>query len=87
MKSKLPAFCQDIQIKPNHKVELTHRISGNEVWVILLTIMPGKNSLAWRMNKTEYFRIMPKHGTRDRWIRENVTPTIVGDVNVPILAF
>ena len=33
------------------------------------------------MTKREYWSIQPKHGTRDRYIRENMQPTISTTAN------
>lgn len=74
--SQLPVECQDIQIRPRCKVALEHRTTEGDVWVVLLTRMPNQPSRAWKLSKGEYYRLMPKHGTRDRYIRENMQPTI-----------
>ncbi len=80
-KQKLPQQCQDIDILPRHKVSLEHRAVGEDMWVVLLTTMPGDSCKAWKLNKKEYWQIEPKHGTRDRYIRENYPPTIEGPKN------
>lgn len=77
----LPDECKDIVIKPRHKVALEHRFVGNDVWVVLLTKMPGQRSKAWKLTKGEYWRLQPKHGTRDRFIRENYPPIMEGPPN------
>lgn len=51
------------------------------VWVVLLTTMPGKRCQAWHLKKGDYWSLQPKHGTRDRHIRENFPPTIEGEQN------
>lgn len=81
----LPKECQAIQITPRHKVALEHFFTaGNDdVWVVLLTKMPGDCPKAWHMTRREYWSIQPKHGTRDRWIRENMQPSITGRLNPP----
>lgn len=82
--SKLPKECQTLQIKPRHKVALEHfAISDGTIWIVLLTSMPGDFPKAWHMTKQEYWKIQPKHGTRDRWIRENIPPTISEKPNPP----
>lgn len=77
----LPIPCQTIQIKPRHKIALEHFQVLNDIWVVLLTLMPGDSSKAWRLTKKEYWTLQPKHGTRDRFIRENYTPTIQAAAN------
>jgi hypothetical protein len=79
--SQLPEECQDIKIEPRHKVALHHRTVGNDIWVVLLTTMPGDNNKAWKLRKGEYWQLGPKHGTRDRWIRENLPPLVEGRKN------
>jgi len=80
--SKLPAECQALSIEPRHKVALDHfLLVDGTVWVVLLTRMPGDCPKAWHMTKREYWSIQPKHGTRDRYIRENMQPTIRTTVN------
>lgn len=78
---QLPEACQALTIAPKHRVALTHFTVGDSVWVVLLTRMPGDSNKAWRLTRGEYWQLMPKHGTRDRFIRENMVPTIEGDAN------
>jgi len=79
---QLPTECQSLTIKPKHKVALDHfLLDDGSVWVVLLTKMPGDCPKAWKMTKREYWNLQPKHGTRDRYIRENFTPTISGRMN------
>jgi hypothetical protein len=68
-------------VKTGCRTLLTHVWDGDSVWVILLTAMPGKRCQAWQMTRSAYLNIVPKYGSRDRWVRENMQPTIVGDVN------
>ena len=82
--SQLPQECRTLTIEPRHKVALDHFLmTDGTVWVVLLTTMPGDSPKAWHMTKREYWSLQPKHGTRDRYIRENFTPTIVGTANPP----
>ena len=77
----LPEGCRPT-IAPRHKMILVHYpLPDGTVWVVLLTTMPGDSSKAWHMNKREYWSIQPKHGTRDRYIRENMQPTISTTAN------
>lgn len=79
---QLPTECQNLTIEPRHKVALDHfLLDDGSVWVVLLTKMPGDCPKAWKMTKREYWNLQPKHGTRDRFIRENFTPTISGKTN------
>ena len=83
-KKQLPECCWFIEIQPRHKVELEHaRTDDGHIWVVLLTTMPGDCCKAWKLTKGEYWQIQPKHGTRDRYIRENMTPTLTGTMNPP----
>lgn len=78
----LPEECQHITIAPRHKMILCHIFtSDNSVWVVLLTRMPGDSSKAWHMPREEYWKIQPKHGTRDRYIREQIRPTLEAEKN------
>ena len=74
--AQLPEQCRDIDILPHHKVALEHRIVGNDVWVVLLTRMPNKPSQAWKLSKKEYYAIYDTHVSRDRYVRNRLTPTI-----------
>lgn len=77
----LPEGCRPT-IAPRHKMILVHYpLPDSTVWVVLLTTMPGDSSKAWHMNKGDYWRIQPKHEYRDRWIRENLPPTLEADRN------
>lgn len=78
---QLPPSCAGIAIKPGRKVELTHIRDGADILVILLTTMPGDCCKMWRIPSGEYWQLNPKHGTRDRYIRENRTPTLSGAKN------
>lgn len=82
--AQLPAECQTLSIAPRHRVALQHFIvSDGTVWVVLLTTMPGDRPKAWHLTRRDYWSLQPKHGTRDRYVRENIEPTITGDVNPP----
>lgn len=83
--SQLPVECQALKIEPRHKVALDHFFTAEDadVWVVLLTTMPGDCPKAWHLTRREYWSIQPKHGTRDRYIRENLEPTITGKQNPP----
>lgn len=81
---QLPAECQSLVIEPRHKVALDHFLmEDGMVWVVLLTDMPGDSPKAWHLTKREYWGLQPKHGTRDRYIRENFKPALVGRQNAP----
>ena len=88
---QLPAECQALSIEPRHKVALEHFfLNDGTVWVVLLTKMPGDCPKAWRMSRREYWELNPKHGTRDRYIRENIPPTLTGAKNplsIPLFLF
>jgi len=73
---QLPPECRDVTIRPRCKVALEHRNVGQDVWVVLLTRMPDKPSRAWRLSKKEYYAIFDTHVSRDRYVRERLTPTI-----------
>ena len=60
---------------------LQHVAVGADMWVVLLTTMPGDSPKAWRLSRGEYWQIQPKHEYRDRWIRENLPPTLEADRN------
>lgn len=79
--SKLPEPCQNLAILPRHRMALQHFTVGEHIWVVLLTRMPGDSCKAWRMPKWEYWRLQPKYGSRDRYIRENVPPYILSEAN------
>lgn len=80
---QLPEQCRPV-IAPRHKMALEHYLlTDGTVWVVLLTRMPGDASKAWHMTKREYWGIQPKHEYRDRWIRENMPPTLQADTNPP----
>ena len=86
----LPQELKDLKIEERHKVLLVTRKVDAEMWTVLLTDMPGQCPQAWRMSVGYYFQIMPKHGTRERWIRENLPPTYETEANekpTPMLSF
>lgn len=79
----LPVECQSLTIAPRHKVLLEHVPVGNEMWVVLLTDMPGDNDKAWRLTKKGYWNLQPKHESRDRYVRAWIQPTFEGEPNPP----
>ena len=79
--TQLPAECQGLTIAPRHKVLLTHQAIGGDMWVILLTDMPGDRDKAWRMTKRDYWNIQTLHESRDRWVRNRFEPTFQGSLN------
>lgn len=81
--SQLPPECQSIRIAPRHKIALEHFKVGGEIWVVLLTTMPGDSNKAWKFSQGAYWQMNPKHGTRDRYIRENFPPLYEGTRNPP----
>lgn len=78
---QLPGRCRELAIAPRCKTLLTHVWMGQIVWVVLLSEMPGKRCQAWKLGRQDYLDIMPKHGPRDRWVRENLTPDVEGAEN------
>ena len=78
----LPQELKDLIIEPRHKVLLVSRKVGAMMWTVLLTEMPGQCPSVWTMPISEYWNIQPKHGTRERWIRENLKPTYTAPANV-----
>lgn len=86
--SQLPEPCRELVIQPRHRVALQHFTVDGHIWVVLLTRMPGDSCKAWMMPKWEYWKLRPKYGSRDRYIRENFPPHILGEVNpqIPQLA-
>ncbi len=82
--AQLPIECRSLTIQPRHKVALAHFVlNDGSVWVVLLTTMPGDCHKAWHLTQKEYWSLQPKHGTRDRYIRENRTPTFSATKNPP----
>lgn len=77
----LPEQLRNLEIEPRHKVMLVSRRIDREMWTVLLTEMPGQSPRAWKMSAGDYFAILPKHGTRERWIRENLPPTYETEAN------
>ena len=78
----LPQELKDLKIEDRHKVLLVSKKLGAMIWTVLLTDMPGQCPSAWTMQIGEYWKIQPKHGTRERWIRENLKPTYTAPANV-----
>lgn len=79
--AQLPAECQHLSIAPRHKVLLDHVPVGGDMWVVLLTDMPGDCDKAWRMTKRDYWGIQTLHESRDRWVRNRYKPTFQGSLN------
>lgn len=78
---RLPAECRGISIQSRCRTALQHFEVGNDMVVVLLTKMPGDRCRAWRMRKCEYWHLQPRYGSRDRYIRENMPPTMEGRTN------
>lgn len=78
--AQLPQELWGLEIAPKHKVLLHHQTIGNDMWVVLLTEMPGQQDLAWVMPKSEYWGIETLHESRDRWVRGRFTPTHRGQI-------
>lgn len=78
---RLPAECRGISIPPRCRTVLQHFEVGKEMVVVLLTKMPGDRCRAWRMKIWEYWQLRPRYGSRDRYIRENMPPTMEGRTN------
>ena len=77
----LPQELKELKIEERHKVLLVSKKVGAMMWTVLLTEMPGQCPSAWTMPIGEYWKIQPKHGTRERWIRENLKPTYTAPTN------
>ncbi len=81
---KLPLCSQGVYIQPRCKTDLSHHFAPDgSVWVVLLTEMPGKRCQAWHLSRSNYYSLEPKHGSRDRFIREHMEPVIEGERNPP----
>lgn len=78
---RLPHECRTLGILPGHRMTLQHMKVGKEMWVVLLTTMPGDHCRAWRMPLGEYWHLKPRYGSRDRFIRENIPPVMEGGRN------
>ncbi len=81
---KLSLCSQGVYIQPRCKTDLSHHFAPDgSVWVVLLTEMPGKRCQAWHLSRSNYYSLEPKHGSRDRFIREHMEPVIEGERNPP----
>lgn len=81
---RLPTCSQHVAIQPRCKTDLSHHFdTDGSVWVVLLTEMPGKRCQAWHLSRADYYSLEPKHGSRDRFVREHMQPTIEGEPNPP----
>ena len=79
---RLPPCSQHVAIKPRCKTDLSHHFAPDgTVWVVLLTEIPGKRCQAWHLSRADYYSLEPKHGSRDRFVREHMEPTIEGEKN------
>ena len=79
---RLPPCSRAVAIKPRCKTDLTHHYAPDgSVWVVLLTEMPGKRCQAWHLSRADYYSLEPKHGSRDRFVREHMQPTLEGEKN------
>lgn len=78
----LPTECAGLAILPGHRMLLTHQKVGTDMWVVLLTRMPGDHCKAWKISLKDYWALEPKHGTRDRYVRENLEPTISQNLKI-----
>ena len=72
---RLPYECGNVKIKPRHWTTLEHRFVNGTVWIVYLNSKNGKNK-AWKLPVQEYLRLEPKHGTRDRFVKENFRPEL-----------
>lgn len=77
----LPEELRQLSILPRHKTLLTRRRIGEWIWIVLLTEMPGQKPMAWKLTPQHYYSINPKHGSRERWVRENLPPDFQADAN------
>jgi hypothetical protein len=81
---RLPPCSRSVAIKPRCKTGLSHHFdTDGSVWVVLLTEMPGKRCQAWHLSRKNYYSLEPKHGSRDRFVREHMQPVIEGEKNPP----
>ena len=79
---KLPLCSRGVYIQPRCKTDLSHHFDmAGSIWVVLLTEMPGKRCQAWHLSRTDYYSLEPKHGSRDRFVREHMQPVIEGEKN------
>ena len=77
----LPQELKGLKIEERHKVLLVSKKVGAMMWTVLLTEVRGQCPSAWGMAIGEYWKIQRKHGTRGRWIRENLRPTYTAPAN------
>lgn len=81
IQQNLPLECQALEIQPRHRVAFEHFFVGNDVYVVLLTNMPGQADKVWKLTRKEYWALQTKHESRDRYIRAWHTPILVGEEN------
>lgn len=79
--AKLPEACQDIAIEPGKKVILTHRYVDNDVYVVKLTDMPGKQDVALKVPRYKYISCPSTHESYDRWFMGHRAPDFYGEMN------
>ena len=72
---QLPKVMAGLSIEPGHKTLLTHHYHEGNVYVILLTDMPGQTDKIWILDSKEYYRIYSLHESRDRWVKNRIPPT------------
>lgn len=72
----LPAMCHGASIAPGKRTSLGVYYGMREIWAVLLTDMSGDTDKAWRLTHSQWEAIHPKHGSKARWVRENITPTV-----------
>ena len=81
---RLPPCSRSVAIQPRCKTDLSHHFDmDGSIWVVLLTEMPGKRCQAWHLSRSDYYSLEPKHGSRDRFVREHMQPVIEGEPNPP----
>lgn len=77
----LPEELRQLSILPRHKTLLARQKVGVWIWIVLLTDMPGQKPMAWKLAPKFYNTIFPKHGSRERWVREHLQPDFQTQAN------
>lgn len=72
---QLPKVMAGLSIEPGHKTLLTHQQYEWNVYVVLLTDMPGQTDKIWVLDSKDYYGIYSLHESRDRWVKNRIPPT------------
>ena len=72
---QLPKVMAGLSIEPGHKTLLTHHYHEGNVYVVLLTDMPGQTDKIWVLGSKEYYRIYSLHEWRGGWVKTRIPPT------------